>query len=285
MAGTKISDYDIGTTKWSEMLATIEKQRKGFIALSLTNYDSDSLPAIAAGSYVEISGALYGFTSEEAIGGTPTSGQINYIMVDPTPITAAWTTTAPTWSDAKNGWYDAAVAKRYVGGCYYDGTNYKGKGVYGIKRIDHVKYFDVLMDMVSYTAAANPGFAVDITYGKIFSGSKTNSCSGYCALKLPDRAIVTKFTVWIAYEGVDGHNFNGYLYKTSRSGGASGFVEMANVTHSGQSSYIQLEDTSISEPIIDNNNNVYYVRIVESDASRTNDLMVFGVRIEYKEFL
>ena len=58
MAGTKISDYGVGTNKWSEMLTTIEKQRKGFISLSLTNYDNNSLPEISAGSYVEIAGAL-----------------------------------------------------------------------------------------------------------------------------------------------------------------------------------------------------------------------------------
>ena len=132
MAGTKISDYGLGTTKWSEMLTTIEKQRKGFISLSLTNYDNNSLPEISEGSYVEIAGALYGFTSNESIGGSATSSQKNYIMIDPSTITAEWTTTAPTWSDAKQGWYGTGddAEKRYVGGCYYDGSDYTKKFVY-----------------------------------------------------------------------------------------------------------------------------------------------------------
>ena len=131
MAGTKINDYAVGQDKWDELLTTIEKQRKGFIALSLTNYDNNSEPAIEAGSYVEISGALYGFSSEEAINGTPSSGNTNYMYIDTTDLKPYWTTTAPTWSADKNGWYDASETDRYIGGCYYDGTNYTGKWVYG----------------------------------------------------------------------------------------------------------------------------------------------------------
>ena len=135
MSGVLISDYQIGTPKWSALLASIEKARKGYLGLSLTNYDNNSLPAIAAGSNLEISGALYGFTAEEAIGGTPSSGNINYIYINPTPITATWTTTAPVWSDAKNGWYDAGESNRYIGGCYYDGTKYQQKWIYGDKQV------------------------------------------------------------------------------------------------------------------------------------------------------
>jgi len=141
MPATKISDYAVGQNKWDELLTTIEKQRKGFIALSLTNYDNNSEPAIAAGSYVEISGALYGFTSEEAINGTPSSGDTNYIYIDTTDLKPYWTTTAPTWSADKNGWYDSTETDRYIGGCYYDGTNYTGKWVYqllGQVRLDDI---------------------------------------------------------------------------------------------------------------------------------------------------
>lgn len=130
MAGTKTSDYAVDTDKWTEMLATIEKQRKGYLGLSLTNYGNNNLPAIAAGSYIEAVGALYGFSSEEAIGGSATTGNVNYIVFDPTPITLAWSLVAPTWSDSKNGWYDAGEAKRYVAGCRFDTPNYTGKWVY-----------------------------------------------------------------------------------------------------------------------------------------------------------
>lgn len=131
MAGVLISDYAVDTDKWAEMVETQEKQRKGFIGLSLTNYDNSSLPAIEAASYLECAGALYGFSSEEAIGGSPTTANINYIVFDPTPRTLAWSIVAPTWSAAKNGWYDAGAAKRYIGGCYYvDTPTYTEKWVY-----------------------------------------------------------------------------------------------------------------------------------------------------------
>lgn len=131
MAGVLISDYAVDTDKWAEMVETQEKQRKGFIGLSLTNYDNSSLPAIEAASYLECVGALYGFSSEEAIGGSPTTANINYIVFDPTPITFSWSITPPTWSPSKNGWYDAGEAKRYVGGCHYvDTPVYTDKWIY-----------------------------------------------------------------------------------------------------------------------------------------------------------
>ena len=133
MAGYKVSDYGLND-HWAELLETIEKQRKGYIGLSLTNYANNSLPAIEAGGFVEIVGALYGFSSEEAIGGTPTDNNLNYIMVDPTPVTASWTTTAPVWIANKNGWYNAAETKRYVGECYRDGVEYRNKRVYDENR-------------------------------------------------------------------------------------------------------------------------------------------------------
>ncbi len=135
MGGVKISDYAIDTTKWTELLSTLEKQRKGKIALSLTNYENTSLPAIEAGSNVEIGGALYGFVVEEAISGAAITGNINYIMIDPTPITASWTLVAPIWSPSKNGWYDAGEAKRYIGGCYFATPNYTGKWMYEENRV------------------------------------------------------------------------------------------------------------------------------------------------------
>jgi len=115
----------------------VEKQRLGFIALSLTEYDNNSVPQIAAGSCVEISGSIFQFPSNDTITGTPSSGNINYIMLtisgsgDSQEIEASWTTTAPNWNTSKQGWYDATGAKRYVGKCYFDGTNYTYKSVFG----------------------------------------------------------------------------------------------------------------------------------------------------------
>jgi hypothetical protein len=136
MSGQIIPTPDYLDEEWFGIVDQIEKQRLGFLALSLTNYDNDSEPQIAAGSVVEISGSIFQFSSDDSIGGTPTSDQINWIMLevsgsgDSQSVAGTWTTTAPTWNDAKQGWYDAAGTKRYVGKCYYDGTNYLQKMIF-----------------------------------------------------------------------------------------------------------------------------------------------------------
>jgi len=113
-----------------------EKGRLGIIPLSLTNYDNNSVPQIAAGSCVEISGSIFQFPSDDTITDTPSSGNINYIMLtvsgsgDSQTVEASWTTTAPTWNTSKQGYYDATGAKRYVGKCFFDGTYYTQKMVY-----------------------------------------------------------------------------------------------------------------------------------------------------------
>jgi hypothetical protein len=90
-----------------------------------------SEPSIAAGSKVEIGGALYEFTGDEAGTGWAGIGVSNYVymLLTPSGATVSWsyTTTAPTWDTAKQGWYTAA--NRVFGRLYKDaaGTGYIGK--------------------------------------------------------------------------------------------------------------------------------------------------------------
>jgi len=142
MSGSIIPTPAYKATDWQSFGTQVEKQRLGFIAISLTNYNNDSVPQIAAGSVVEISGSLFIFESNDSIGGTPTSDSLNYVMLevsgsgDSQTVSGSWTTTAPTWNDGKQGYYDATENKRCVGGCYYDGTNYTDKWIY-LKPQDH----------------------------------------------------------------------------------------------------------------------------------------------------
>lgn len=114
----------------------IEDQRKGFLGLSLTNYDNDSEPQIAAGSTVELSGAVFAFASAESItgwGGIGTSTDVYIkLVVAGAAITAEFTTAAPTWSTSKQGWYGTAgsALHRYVAKLYKDGS-----GNYTLKRM------------------------------------------------------------------------------------------------------------------------------------------------------
>ncbi len=114
----------------------IGQQRKGFLAISLTNYDADTEPQIAAGSSVEIAGALFLFPALESITGWAGIGINNDVyvklVVSGTSVTAEFTTTAPTWSDSKQGWYGTAGAAlhRYVVKLRKDGS-----GNYTLKRL------------------------------------------------------------------------------------------------------------------------------------------------------
>ena len=119
MAGYQILEPTAGSTDWTDTATQREKQRKGFMAMSLSNWDTTGVPAINAGSVVEMGGSLFQFTSTEAIGGTFTTSNPNYIYLtsSSSSLTASATSTAPTWSIAKQGWYDAGGTKRCVGGC------------------------------------------------------------------------------------------------------------------------------------------------------------------------
>ena len=89
--------------------AQVDKGRLGYQAISLTHFSDLLEPNIAAGSKVEIDGALYEFTTDEAGTGWGGIGNSNvvYMLLTPSGVSVAlsYTTTAPTWSTSKQGWY------------------------------------------------------------------------------------------------------------------------------------------------------------------------------------
>jgi hypothetical protein len=104
---------------------------KGWQAVSLTNFSGSAVSAIAAGSTVEIAGAFFIFGSEESVTGfsSISTAATAYVALTPSGtagsqiVDAAWTSTAPTWSESKQGWYaSAASVVRYVGGGVKTGT-------------------------------------------------------------------------------------------------------------------------------------------------------------------
>jgi hypothetical protein len=121
MAGDKVNNYSQVDSNILELQLTTDKTFKGYHQLTLTNYDNTTVPAIAAGSAIECNGALYKFDSEEAISTTDpvTSAAVAdgtvYVCIVPgaTTCTAAFTATAPTWSDSKQGWYGTGGQANY----------------------------------------------------------------------------------------------------------------------------------------------------------------------------
>lgn len=114
MAGSKINDYSIGDSNIQSVMLTLDKAFKGFHQVSLTNYNTTDESAIAAGSVVEVNGALYKFDADESITGSPSDGTV-YIYLVPSgdTVTAAYTNDAPIWSDSKQGWYGTGGNANY----------------------------------------------------------------------------------------------------------------------------------------------------------------------------
>jgi len=133
MSLDQINDYGVGDVNLTSMMETLDRQRRGYQAISLTHYDDDLEPKIAAGSIVEVGGALFKCESDESITGWAGIGNSNDVYVKLVPsgaaVTAAFVTAAPTWSTSKQGWY--VGNDRYVGGLYKDsGGDYTIKWLY-----------------------------------------------------------------------------------------------------------------------------------------------------------
>lgn len=109
----------------------------GFMALSLTEYNTSAAAAIAAGSKVEIAGAFFQFPADETPTGwsSITTGTTAYIALTASGtagsqvVNASYTSTAPTWRDDLQGWYaSSASSVRIVASVYKaEATSYYPK--------------------------------------------------------------------------------------------------------------------------------------------------------------
>ena len=101
----------------------------GYCGVSLTNYSTSALSAIASGSAIEIAGAFFKADADITINATSwtaiTTATTAYVTLTPSGtagsqiLTAEYSATAPTWSTSKQGWYaSAASSVRYVAQVY-----------------------------------------------------------------------------------------------------------------------------------------------------------------------
>jgi len=107
---------------------------KGWMGISLTNISTSAQSLIASGSVCEIGGAFFLADSDVTPNASSwiaiATGASCYLTITPSGtagsqiITAAYTTAASVWSDARQGWYaSAASITRYVGGLIKGGTS------------------------------------------------------------------------------------------------------------------------------------------------------------------
>jgi len=135
---------------------------------SLTEYDSTTVPAIAAGSKIEVNGSLYRAATEEAISTTDpvtssavADGTIYICMIpsgDASTCTAAFTATAPTWSDSKQGWYGTGDYANYK---YLNYVIIKATASY--KKYTGGKFKNRFVPYISYNVDETPVSAYSIT--------------------------------------------------------------------------------------------------------------------------
>jgi hypothetical protein len=101
-----------------------DETRIGLHELTITNYTTNTVPEIAIGSLIEVNGTLFkvndtGGGTGMAISGIPSNGTV-YVQMIPSGIapnqilTPTFTNTAPTFWDAKQGWYDVTGVNRYI---------------------------------------------------------------------------------------------------------------------------------------------------------------------------
>jgi hypothetical protein len=108
-------------------------QGLGHNAVELTNWSASAAGVIAAGSNVEVAGALFNFSSDDTNDTSSfsaiTTGATAYLQLVATGtvgsqiVTSSWTSTVPSYRADFHGWYaSAASADRVVAGCVKTGT-------------------------------------------------------------------------------------------------------------------------------------------------------------------
>jgi len=124
-------------------MGTLDGTRIGYVALSLTNYNSTSRPAISAGSLIEVAGTLFRFSTEEAIstaGITSTAENVYYIRLVPSSseCSAQFSTTAGVWREDLQGYYQSTTSNdRVLGATYFTGSDYISKHIYSFGGVDN----------------------------------------------------------------------------------------------------------------------------------------------------
>ena len=268
MALTQISFPAEEADDWTDFIDMVKDWIVGHIRCSLTNYDADTAPALAAGSAIEMNGSYFYAATEQSISGTPTTDSLNYIYLDDTAYTLSWSNVAPTWNDAKQCWQNAGN-DRCIGGCYYDGTNYKLKWVYTNQHCGPI------------SRTKNPAFIGSGDATHVYNGLEMDyvaagnlDTSDMVIGDFPKLALVTAFrTDCDVYSAGTGNI-------TLRRGAESGSVEtMATTSHTATG---QQSDTSITSPVIDEDDYHYFVRF-GSTAGTT--LEIQEVLIEYTEIV
>ena len=115
MAVNKIGSFAPGDENLNNLMTWTNLNAFGRDRVSLTNWTNSTKPEISAGSIIEAGGSIYEITTDTAISGTPSDGNV-YIKIIPSGDTATFqfTNTVPAWDSAKFGYYDTATDNKVL---------------------------------------------------------------------------------------------------------------------------------------------------------------------------
>lgn len=133
MAGSTITYPLNGASNWENFTDIVQKIQSGFMRVSLSNFDNDSEPQIEGGSLLDVNGSVCVFSAAESITGWSGISAGNdvyiYVTVTGSSVTVSFSTTAPTYSAAKRGYYNGN--DRCIGGLYkVSASKYSQKWIY-----------------------------------------------------------------------------------------------------------------------------------------------------------
>ncbi len=150
MACTIVSTPATGAADWTGWITQQGLTDRGFMRVSLTEFATTAASLIGTGSVFELAGSIYSCT-ETAISlaaGTASAAVAVYYVAIPsaggTTCTFTMDSVAPTWIDAKQGFYaSAASTSRYLGGSYINAAGgYDNKFLYTPQILNDLIYND-----------------------------------------------------------------------------------------------------------------------------------------------
>ena len=117
---------------YAMMLEVINKSYKGKADITISEYDTTAAPSVQIGSVWEDNGAIFILETDDM---TPTgyagisSSTTFYLYYDESAEVFIYSETAPTWSDALQGWYNGNGNDRAFFSMYKDSGDmlYEGK--------------------------------------------------------------------------------------------------------------------------------------------------------------
>lgn len=215
--GEKLNEYGSTNTSLTNIMAVLDAQRTGLHEVSLTEYASTSRPLVAAGSYLEIAGSLFEFSTNESAsssGITSTVAMTYWIEALPTSslVSVSFSSSAPVWRTDYNGFYRSTTSNnRYIQfGLTFDGTDYTDKFNYIMYNNSTIRSY-----------AGSTLYSDDILCINLISSDATITNADISTLEADHLKVVTNMSI-----GSTAYYMSEMAVQTGAQGGFAGVLQM-----------------------------------------------------------